>query len=183
MRKMRDILTLVCGYLNRQKIGYVLVGGVAVSVHGIPRSTVDADMILSIDEKGLPALVRFLKRNGFLARLEDARAAFKERSHFTVEDTRSGLRLDLKGIYNEMDENAFGRRQKFRFRDGDIMIQTPEDLIAAKLFYGSEQDILDAEGVFRIQEGRLDMGCLKKLCRAYGVSRKLDTLEKRVRRP
>jgi hypothetical protein len=182
MRKMHEILALVCGFLNRQKIGYVLVGGIVVSIHGIPRSTVDADMILNLEGKALPVLVRFLKRNGFTTSLADAQAAFAERSHFTAEDTLSSLRLDIKGIYNEMDRNAYERRVRFRFKGFDMMIQTPEDLIAAKLGYGSEQDIRDAEGVYITKKGKLDLEYLKTVCRSYGVSKELGALVKRAGR-
>jgi len=87
MRKMVEIHLLVCGFLNKQKIGYVLVGGIAVSIHGVPRSTIDADLILSLEGKALPELIGFLKRNGFLVRFEDAQAAFAERSPFSADDT------------------------------------------------------------------------------------------------
>mgnify|MGYP001260740238 FL=1 len=182
MRKMHEILALVCGFLNTQKIGYVLVGGIAVSVHGVPRSTVDADFILSLEEKALPGLIRFLKRNGFLAGLGDARAAFADSSHFTAEDTLSHLRLDIKGIYNDMDRNAYERRVRFRFKGVDMMIQTPEDLIAAKLYYGSEQDISDAEGVYISKKGKLDLEYLTAICRSYGVSKELAAMVRRAGR-
>ena len=182
MRKMHEILALVCGYLNRQKIGYVLVGGIAVSIHGIPRSTIDADLILSLEEKALPGMILFLKKNGFRASLEDARAAFAERSHFSAEDTLSHLRLDIKGIYNEMDRNAYERRIRFGFNGVEMMIESPEDLIAAKLHFGSGQDLRDAEGVFILKSGKLDLEYLKCICRSYGVSKELGALMKRARK-
>lgn len=182
MRTMREILALVCGYLNKQRIGYVLVGGIAVSIHGIPRSTIDADLILSLEEKALPGMILFLKKNGFRASLEDAREAFADGSHFSAEDTLSHLRLDIKGICNEMDRNAYERRIRFRFNGVGMMIESPEDLIAAKLHFGSEQDQRDAEGVFISKSGKLDLEYLSAVCRSYGVAAELAALRKRVQR-
>jgi hypothetical protein len=153
-----------------------------VSIHGIPRSTIDADLILSMEENALPGLILFLKKNGFRASLEDARAAFAERSHFSAEDTLSHLRLDIKGICNEMDRNAYERRIRFRFNGVDMMIETPEDLIAAKLYYGLEQDARDAEGVYITKKGKLDLEYLKATCLSYGVSKELGALMKRARK-
>ena len=182
MRTMREILALVCGYLNKQRIGYVLVGGIVVSIHGVPRSTIDADLILSLEEKALARLIGFLRKNGFSASLEDAREAFADGSHFSAEDTLSHLRLDLKGIYNEMDRNAYERRIRFGFNGVEMMIESPEDLIAAKLHFGSEQDLRDAEGVFISKSGKLDLEHLNATCLSYGVSKELGALMKRARK-
>jgi len=35
--------------LNKQDIRYVLVGGLAVNLHGIPRSTFDIDIVIALD--------------------------------------------------------------------------------------------------------------------------------------
>ena len=180
MRKMHEILMLVCGFLNDRNMEYVLIGGIVVSIHGIPRSTIDMDIIISLDGKALEDLIYFLKHNGFAVGLEDAQAAFLERSHFTADDTRSQLRLDIKGIYNEMDRRTMARRVSFNFKGVDLMVETPEDLIAAKLFYGSEQDIRDAEGVYLSHNGRLDMKYLKASCQSYGITKELAAMVRRV---
>ncbi len=39
--------------LNRRQINYVLVGGLAVNLHGIPRSTFDIDLALALDNQTL----------------------------------------------------------------------------------------------------------------------------------
>jgi hypothetical protein len=180
MRKMNEILPLVCSYLNESNAEYVIVGGIVVSIHGVPRSTTDLDVIVSLEEKSLANLVEFLKKNGFHASIEDARAAFAEHSHFTAEDTLSHLRLDIKGVYNEMDRNALARRMKFNFKGVNLMIETPEDLIAAKLHFGSDQDIRDAEGVYRMQKDRLDLSYLEAACKSYGVSEALKALKTNI---
>ncbi|MDI6819786.1 MAG: hypothetical protein QMC89_02630 [Candidatus Hodarchaeaceae archaeon] len=66
MRKIDEILLLVCGFLDEESIDYVMVGGLAVNFYGIPRTTVDIDIILRIEEDEIPALVNFLSRNDFL---------------------------------------------------------------------------------------------------------------------
>jgi len=183
LRRMVEILRLVCGYLNGAGAEYVVIGGIAATIHGRPRSTLDLDLIITMNEKALGDFIAFLKRNGFMASLENARAAFAECSHFTAEDTLSSLRLDIKGVYNKMDERTIARRTKFNYSGIDLMIETPEDIIAAKLFFGSDQDKRDAEAVFRAQKDKLDMEYLETVCKSYGVANKLKGLKRSTTAP
>jgi hypothetical protein len=180
---MHEILPLVCGYLNATGTEYVVIGGIAVSIWGDPRTTMDLDVMISLEENAVEKFVEFLKKNGFMTTLEDAWAAFAERSHFTAEDTLSSLRLDIKGVYNEMDRKTIARRMKFNFNGADIMIETPEDLISAKLYFGSDQDLRDAEGIYRLQKDKLDMDYLDAACKSYGVAKEFVALKKAAARP
>ncbi|MFQ5888404.1 MAG: DUF6036 family nucleotidyltransferase [Candidatus Hydrothermarchaeales archaeon] len=180
MRSIDDILKLVCGFLNKERVDYVIVGGLAVIFHGIPRTTMDADIILQIKEDKMHKFIDFLKENRFFASLEDMRDAFSEKSHFTAEDKDSMIRLDIKGIYNKMDQQTFERRMDFVHKDTKIYLASPEDTIANKLVYGSEQDIRDAEGIYARQMGKLDLSYLERVCRDMGVADDLERLKKKI---
>jgi len=182
MRNMNDLLRIVCSYLNKKKMEYAIIGGIAVLAHGIPRTTMDLDIIVQVDQAAIDGFVLHLKKKGFFADAEDARDALRERTHFTAQDKRSGLRVDIKGVYNEMDRRTMMRRMVVRHNGLKMSVETPEDLITAKLVYGSDQDIRDAEGVFLRQKGRLDMKYLAAACRANGVARELAAMVKRVGR-
>ena len=95
MEEFPEILKFVCSYLNENEIEYVVVGGVAVMYHGVPRTTVDIDLILQIKDDEIPAFVEFLNVNGFSATAEDMRIALKEESHSTVFFADSLLRLEF----------------------------------------------------------------------------------------
>jgi hypothetical protein len=178
---MDDILKGVCGFLNKEGINYVIVGGLAVIFHGIPRTTMDADIILHIEEKKMSKFVEFLKENGFFASLEDMKTAFKEKTHYTVEDRESMLRLDIKGVYNELDRWTLNRKIDFAHKGVKIYLASPEDIIANKLVYGSEQDLQDAAGIYTRQLGRLDMAYLMDICREMDVLRDFEKLKRRVK--
>ena len=45
MDEFAEILKYVSAYLNDHEIDYVIVGGVAVMYHGVPRTTVDIDIL------------------------------------------------------------------------------------------------------------------------------------------
>ncbi len=39
--------------LNEKKIRYILAGGIAVNLHGIPRMTYDIDLIVDLEDRNL----------------------------------------------------------------------------------------------------------------------------------
>ena len=73
MEEFPEILQLICSFLNESKIEYVVVGGVAVMYHGVPRTTVDIDLIIQSIDDEIPSFVQYLNSNGFAANEEDLR--------------------------------------------------------------------------------------------------------------
>jgi len=50
---------------NEKKINYIVVGGMAVNLHGIPRMTYDIDLILSLKDKNLKNFLELMTEWGF----------------------------------------------------------------------------------------------------------------------
>jgi hypothetical protein len=67
----RDSVTMKLDYksifkeLNRLKIDYLIVGGLAVNFHGVPRLTYDIDLMISFEAKNVLKLVKKLQQWGF----------------------------------------------------------------------------------------------------------------------
>ncbi len=55
--------------LNEKKIRYVVAGGVAVNLYGIPRMTYDVDLILDLEDKNIEKFLRLLEQWGFKPRV------------------------------------------------------------------------------------------------------------------
>lgn len=180
MKKIEEILKTVVGYLDSNDIEYVLVGGIAVIVYGNPRTTVDLDMIVKLDEEDMEDLAGYLQEEGFFTDVDDMRTAFKERTHFSAEEKDSLLRLDIKGIYEEKDSVTLKNRKEVEYDGITMYVASPEDTIANKLYYGSEQDIEDAESVYVRQEGDLDMEYLEERCQSLGVMNELKEMKKEI---
>ncbi|MDI6752183.1 MAG: hypothetical protein QME07_04915 [bacterium] len=54
---------------HREKIKYLVVGGLAVNLHGVPRVTYDIDIIISTDRDNILKLNKTLKNLGYVPRL------------------------------------------------------------------------------------------------------------------
>ncbi|MEM3030908.1 MAG: DUF6036 family nucleotidyltransferase [Candidatus Micrarchaeia archaeon] len=180
MKAIEDIIRLVCGYLNRNKIDYVVVGGAVIPLYGAPRTTVDVDIILSIRTTDIPSLIAFLKKNGFFASEGDLKTALEEKSHCTIESRDALHRLDVKGVYSEFDEATLKRRRKIDFAGTLVYVASPEDLIISKLRFGSDRDINDAVSILVRQKNKLDWEYLETESKLMGVHRDLERLKKKA---
>lgn len=153
----------------------MLVGAVSVIAYGKPRTSEDIDLLIDFTPPQLKEFIYFCKKNDFDCSLSDAIEAIKTKSHFTIFDNKSTLRLDIKGIYTELDRVSFKRRKKFKIGTHSIYINTPEDCIVAKLIFGSEKDISDAESII-LRQSKLDYSYLEKMAKKFKVEKKLKKL-------
>lgn len=55
--------------LNEAGVQYVVAGGMAVNLHGIPRMTYDIDLVLRLDDRNLAAFVDLMTEWGFQPRV------------------------------------------------------------------------------------------------------------------
>jgi len=180
MRNMEDVLELVCKYLNRYKTEYAIIGGVAVIAFGIPRTTMDADYLINMEIEGMKRLARFLGENDFFSTPKEIEMAVRERSHFTAIDKSSLIRLDIKGVLDNRDRRTLKNRRVIEYNGIEMYFSSPEDTIAHKLLYGSEQDAKDAEGIYARQLPNLNTSYLEEICDEMGVGQDLDLMRKRI---
>jgi len=98
LKKIEEVLVTTVKYLNREEIDYVFIGGIAVMVYGNPRTTVDLELVIEVDEEELEDFAEYLSEQGFFADSEDIKRAFRERTSFSAEEKDSLFRLDVKGV-------------------------------------------------------------------------------------
>ena len=174
-RELFDILKLVTDFLNKEKIPYMIVGGITLAYHGLPRTTEDIDILIFLEEHKIKKFADFMEKNDFLIEEEEIKAALKEKSHFSVFDNKSIFRIDIKGVYDDLDRDSFSRRKNIHFMGLNLFINTPEDAIIAKLVFGSYRDLEDAKGIILRHGKELDLNYIKDKCKKHKV---LDKLEK-----
>jgi hypothetical protein len=174
MEEFPEILQLVCSYLNENGINYVVVGGVAVMYHGVPRTTVDIDFILQIEDTAIPAFVDFLNEKGFTASVEDIQTALREKSHSTTFFRDSLLRLDIQGVYSEFDRLTLERAISVSLFDISVMIGSAEDAFINKILFQGEQDLRDALGIFTRNQEKLDFDYIRSTSNMLGIQDFLD---------
>lgn len=156
--------------LHEEGVRYVLVGGVAVNLHGVERATGDVDLLLALDGENLGRFYRVARQLALKpvvpVKLEDFSDAAKVESwirekHMLAFALRSGDRLDptvdiLVQPAVAFDE-AHARAVSMDLGGTPITVAAIEDLIRLKTGTGREKDRGDIDALKRV----LDLGLEK----------------------
>ena len=161
-------------------VAYALLGGMAVLAWGQPRYTSDVDAMVSLDRGHIAPLAEALHRQGLKASAHDFEDAFRDRSHVTVFDDRTGFHVDVKLAFTQDERAQVLDARRVPFGGGGLTIARPEDTIAYKLKFGSPQDLADARSILVRQEGRLDLARLESFASRLGVAAEWERLRSEV---
>jgi hypothetical protein len=168
-------------------VPYYVGGSVASSARGIPRASLDVDVVVQLEPQHITALVEHLQETYYLdeTRLREAVAA---RRSFNLIHLETMLKVDVfvsKG--RAFDRLAQDRARPEAIEEGrGIFIASAEDIVLAKLEWFragaevSERQWSDVLGVLRTQGDALDVHYLEQWAADLGVKDLLDRALKEV---
>lgn len=142
--------------LNQYKVKYLICGGMAVNIYGIPRMTADIDILLEFEEDNLSnfenAIKHLLYQNSIPISIknfinkEERQKAIKEKNliAYSYYSSNSGfvtldVLLDTPIEFNELWKN----RSERNLGDLSVYIVSIEDLISLKKYANRIQDQTD----------------------------------------
>lgn len=173
----RSILATV-DLLRRTRLRYMIIGGIAVSVWGRPRTTLDIDFAVLTDRKGLDRFGGRAERHGF--HIDHEWAAWNPLARANqLRLIHRALRIDLLLPGDEHDRHALTRRCVRIWYHRRLWFVTPEDLILQKLKVGRPRDFEDAFLIFETQKDRLDEAYLLRWGRKLGIAEELGYVMRR----
>lgn len=177
-----DALKLILFKLDECGIPYMITGSFASNIHGLPRATQDADVVIEVEPR---TLERFLESLGlaFYRSMEAAMEALAREEMFNVVHLETGFKVDLIVRKSRpFSRIEFSRRQPAFYLGENRWFATAEDTILAKLEWskraGSERQFNDALNVAKLQRENLDRAYLEKWARELDI---LDLLKKLLR--
>jgi hypothetical protein len=126
---------------QQHDLKYVVIGGIASILHGVPRATFDLDILIEATPDNAQRLLDALMEAGLgtaaLTSTGDVLAneitVFKDRVRVDVQTSTPGLRF----------ADAWSRRKTVAYRGQDFFILSKEDLIRSKRAAGKPVDLED----------------------------------------
>jgi len=181
-----DILaatTPVVEALEQLEVPYHIGGSVASSLNGIPRLTIDVDIVANLKLEHVRPLIRLLEADYYID--EDAvRDAIQRRSSFNVIHLASILKVDVfipKSRLFDQEELHRVRLITLESSERSFYVASPEGTILNKLEWFrmggevSDRQWNDILGVLKVQGSNLDMIYLRRWAAALQVT---DLLER-----
>ena len=125
----------------------VIIGGVAASLLGTPRYTVDIDAVLLLNIEDLPRLIEEAATQGINPRIADPITFARKNRVLLLRHTVSGTDIDLSIGMLPFEVEMVERSQLFEICAIKIRLPTPEDLIIMKAFANRPKDLTDIEAI------------------------------------
>ncbi|MCB9737866.1 MAG: hypothetical protein H6747_01285 [Deltaproteobacteria bacterium] len=134
--------------LKRHAVDYIVIGGIAAIVHGVPRMTLDIDLLIRATPENAKALLDALLDAGLgTAAMLDAEellaheiTVFRDRLRVDVQTSSPGIRF----------EEVRPRALMLHIEDVEVPILAAADLLAAKEACNRPKDQQDLEALRQI---------------------------------
>jgi hypothetical protein len=151
-----DSVYLIAGALERVRMPYAFIGGVALNTWGVPRATFDLDLAVSVPTGRDGELLAELRRLGVV--VDDAfeggfrdRVQGMEKLHVHLPAGASLMAIDLFVAGTPFLESVLERRVEFDLGRGRLWVCSAADLVVLKLLADRRKDRFDVENVLLVQ--------------------------------
>jgi len=178
-----QVALLVASALEKCGVRYLVGGSLASSVSGEPRSTLDVDLVASLDLDQVEPLLALLG-DDFYTDAETLREAVRTRSSANLIHRGTSTKVDLFFLGGSpLDEEQMERRVRLRVvsePEQFLYVYTPEDILLQKLrWYRLGDEVSDRQwrdilGIVMVQGDRLDEPYLRRGAGVLGVTDLLD---------
>lgn len=138
---MLNRLDRVFESFERRDVRYLVIGGVAAVIYGVPRATFDLDILIEPTRENARALLDALLDAGLATAVmttpqdvcENEITIFQDRVRIDVQSRTPGIQFD----------DAWGRRVAMEYGERRFWVVSKEDLIASKRAAGRPVDLED----------------------------------------
>lgn len=182
-----DGLVRLLSVLDRMEISYSIGGSVASSTHGLPRTTMDVDLVANLRPDQIDEFSAALQGE-FYVDAQTIRDAFARGRSFNLIHNASAYKFDIFPLREDVySRTAFGRRRFTEVRalgpqPIECAVASPEDTMLRKLEWyraggeTSERQWNDLRGILRVSGPVLDYAYLREWAKFLKVDDLLEEL-------
>ncbi len=153
----------------------VIIGGVAASLLGTPRFTVDLDAVFLLSLQDIPRLLKEAAKQGIEPRISDAADFARKTRVLLLRHTASGTDIDLSLGFLPFEVEMVERSSLVELGPVKLRLPTPEDLIIMKAIAHRHKDLEDIRAIAASQP-ELDKERIKYWVEQFGEALELPGL-------
>lgn len=156
-RRLGDALRALAAALDALPVPGMIIGGIAVIAHGVPRTTRDIDATIAQDPASLGLTLDLMARHGIEPRISDAAAFARESAVLLLKHTATGVEIDLVLAALPFELEALATAAAGELVGVHLRIARPEDLVIYKVAAWRPQDQQDVERLLVLHGDRMDL--------------------------
>jgi len=148
-------------------VEHAVIGAMALAFHGVIRASLDADALLFLEGRSVESLADEFRKSGFMVEVRIGDVDDPIPALIVLQDSHEN-RVDLLAGLRNLDSKAASRTVPSDFEGVPLRFIGIEDLIAMKLFAGSQKDLDDARQAMAVSRASLDVSLLQELALRFG---------------
>ena len=153
----------------------VIVGGVAASLLGLPRYTVDLDALFLLNEEDIPRILQLAAKLGIEPRLPDTIKFAQKNRVLLLRHLATGTDIDLIMGMLPFEVEMIERSKLMEIGSLKLRLPTPEDLVIMKAVAHREKDLFDIQAILESHPD-LDKARIKYWLEQFGEALELPDL-------
>ena len=181
-----DALRALRDGLQALGVPWMIIGGVAVIAHGVPRYTADVDATVSDPDGPIERIFDVFARQRVVARIDGALAFARERQVLLLRHEPSGVDLDVSLAWLPFEIEALRRSEVRDYGGVTIRIPRPDDLVIYKLVASRPRDLEDVERLLLLHGPSLDLQHITATVREFADAledpARIDALERLMKK-
>ena len=152
---------------NNEGVRYLVVGGLAMNLLGVPRVTYDIDILIDMEDDNIRALLQLTKEWGFKPKVPVSILDFADQSKreewIATKNMKAFNLVNAKWALSEIDiiidapiayAEARKRAKKISVQGVPIPVISIDDLIKMKQAAGREMDKADVQYLKKVKNGK-----------------------------
>lgn len=156
------------GMLNDRGIRGAVIGGLAVSLRGLPRMTVDVDLVIQADVDAGLRLAKDLASTPFMPLFAGVEEVVTSAFILPLRHRTTGVRVDLALGMSGFERDAVSRATPVMVGEASIPVVSVEDLLVMKALAGRPQDDADIRGLIDVKRDAINWDRCLATARALG---------------
>ena len=181
-----DALRALCDGLRGLNVPWMIIGGVAVIAHGVPRYTADVDATFTAPQESLERIFDVFAQHRIVPRIADALAFARDRQIMLFRHEPSGVDLDVSLAWLPFELDAIGRSEEIDYAGVPIRVPRPDDLVIYKLVAARPRDLDDVERLLLLHGPSLDVrrivATVREFADALEDPGRLDALDRLLKK-
>lgn len=154
--------------LGARGIRCAVIGGLAVSLRGLPRMTVDVDLVIQADVDDGIRIARDLPSTPFMPLFDGVEEVVASAFILPIRHRVTGVRVDLAIGMSGFEHDAVSRATPLMVGDAAIPVVSVEDLLVMKALAARPQDEADIQGLVDVQRDAINWDRCLTTARSLG---------------
>ncbi|HEX9613944.1 MAG TPA: nucleotidyltransferase [Bacteroidota bacterium] len=170
------VIALVDEICASNNLGYAIIGGIAATVYGSGRTTIDVDLIVQTDISALDLVYKAFASD-FVPLKEKPLEFFRQYFVLPVIHKALHVKLDVSAALSGFEQTALKRAKRLPFGSVSAVFCSPEDLILFKLVANRDRDLVDVKDIVARNKQRLDLAYLRTTAAQFREVERSDIQE------